>query len=97
MAAKVTLLLFRLLVGGVFIYTGALKAWETQDFARDLQHYSIIPWSEAVLLLAVYLPWVELFAGVAVVVRHLYLGGLIALVSAPVKISIMNADRKSVV
>ncbi len=80
MAAKVALLLVRLLVGGVFVYAGAPKTWETQDFARDIQHYSIIPWSDLVILLAVYLPWVELFAGLAVVFRRLYLGGLIAIV-----------------
>ena len=79
MAAKIILWLVRLLVGGVFIYAGVLKAWETQDFARDLQHYSIIPWSDVVILLAVYLPWVELFAGMAVVFRRLYLGGLVAI------------------
>lgn len=79
MAAKVVLPLIRLLVGGVFIYAGALKAWETQDFARDIQHYSIIPRLDLIILLAVYLPWVELFAGLAVVFRRLYLGGLIAI------------------
>lgn len=79
MAAKVIFFAIRLLVGGVFIYAGALKAWETQDFARDIQHYSIVPWSDAILLLAVYLPWVELFAGLAVIFRRLYLGGLVAI------------------
>lgn len=80
MAAKIALWLIRLLVGGVFIYAGALKAWETQDFASDLRHYAIIPWSDLVLLLAVYVPWVEIFAGLAVACRRLYLGGLIAIV-----------------
>lgn len=79
MVAKVILLLIRLLVGGVFIYAGVLKVWDTQDFARDIQHYSIIPWSDVILLLAVYLPWVEIFAGLAVIFRRLYLGGLIAI------------------
>jgi putative oxidoreductase len=80
MVAKVALLLIRLLVGGVFLYAGALKAVETQDFARDIRHYSIIPWSDAILLLAVYLPWLEIFAGLAVIFRRLYLGALIAIV-----------------
>jgi putative oxidoreductase len=79
MAAKVTLTLLRWLVGGAFLYAGALKAWETQDFATDIRHYAIIPWSDLILLLAVYLPWVEIFAGLAVVSRRLYLGGLIAI------------------
>ncbi len=79
MVAKIVLGILRLLIGGVFIYAGALKAWETQDFASDLRHYAIIPWSDLVLLLAVYVPWVEIFAGLAVVSRRLYLGGLIAI------------------
>ena len=80
MAAKIALALIRWLVGGIFIAAGVLKAWETQDFARDIQHYAIIPWADLVLLLAVYVPWVEIFAGLAVVCRRLYLGGLIAIV-----------------
>jgi uncharacterized membrane protein YphA (DoxX/SURF4 family) len=79
MVAKVILLLLRLFVGGVFIYAGVMKAAATQDFATDIRHYSIIPWSDAVLLLAVYLPWLEIFAGLAVVFRRLHLGGLIAI------------------
>jgi uncharacterized membrane protein YphA (DoxX/SURF4 family) len=79
MAAKIALLLIRMLVGGVFIYAGVRKAWETQDFTRDLQHYAIIPRMDVIILLAVYLPWVELFAGLAVVFRRLQLGGLIAI------------------
>jgi hypothetical protein len=62
----------------VFLYAGLVKAWETQDFALSIQHYELIPWPDAVLLLAVYLPWVEIFAGLAVLLRRLYLGGLVA-------------------
>ena len=79
MVPKIVLGILRLLVGGVFIYAGAVKAWETQNFASDLRHYAIIPWSDLVLLLAVYVPWVEVCAGLAVVSRRLYLGGLIAI------------------
>ena len=79
MVPKIVLGILRLLVGGVFIYAGAVKAWETQNFASDLRHYAIIPWSDLVLLLAVYVPWVEICAGLAVVSRRLYLGGLIAI------------------
>jgi uncharacterized membrane protein YphA (DoxX/SURF4 family) len=78
-AAKIILLLIRLLVGGIFVYAGAAKAWETQDFARDIQHYKILPWADAAVLLAVYLPWLELLSGLAVLFRKLYLGGLVAI------------------
>lgn len=79
MAAKVTLLAIRLLVGAVFLYAGVLKAWDTQEFAREIRHYDLIPWPDAILLLAVYLPWLEIFAGLAVVARRCYLGALAAI------------------
>jgi uncharacterized membrane protein YkgB len=80
MVAKVALLLLRLAIGGVFIWAGAVKVFATQDFARDIQHYAIIPWADGVLLMAVYLPWLELGAGLAVVCRRLQFGGLVAII-----------------
>lgn len=79
MAAKVILLALRLVIGGVFIFAGAVKAWAAQDFAREIQHYAIVPWPGLIVALAVYLPWVEMLAGFAVVLRRLYLGALVAI------------------
>ncbi len=79
MAAKVVLLVLRLVIGGVFIFAGAMKAWSAQDFARDIQHYAIVPWPSLIVALAVYLPWVEMLAGLAVVFRRLYPGALVAI------------------
>lgn len=79
MVGKVILFALRFVVGGIFLYAGVVKAWTTQDFARDIQHYAIIPWPDLSLLLAVYVPWVELLAGLAVILRRLYLGGLVAI------------------
>jgi putative oxidoreductase len=80
-AAKVILLLLRLALGGVFIYAGSIKAFATQDFAHDIHRYDLVPWTDAVLLLAVYLPWLEIFSGLAVICRKLYLGGLAVLIT----------------
>ncbi|HEX8296673.1 MAG TPA: MauE/DoxX family redox-associated membrane protein [Chthoniobacteraceae bacterium] len=66
----------RLIVGGLFIYAGAVKAFETEEFTREIQRYALIPWPDATLLLALYLPWLELVAGVAVIVRRLQVGAL---------------------
>ena len=46
------------------------------EFARDIQRYAIIPWPDATVLLAIYLPWLEILSGVAVIVRRLHLGAL---------------------
>ena len=39
----------------------------------------LVPWPVLVTVLAVYLPWVEIAAGLAVLCRRLYLGGLVAI------------------
>lgn len=63
------------IVGGVFVYAGALKAFDPIRFAGDIDNYKILPWTISVGL-AFYLPWLEIFCGLALVARRLYLGGL---------------------
>jgi putative oxidoreductase len=62
-------------VGGVFVYAGVIKALDPIGFANDIDNYKILPWSISVGL-AFYLPWLEIFCGVALLLRRLYLGGL---------------------
>jgi uncharacterized membrane protein YphA (DoxX/SURF4 family) len=64
-----------LIVGGIFIYAGAIKALDPVQFANDIDNYKILPWPISVAL-AFYLPWLEIFCGVALVVRLLYRGAL---------------------
>lgn len=64
-----------LIVGGVFVYTGAIKAFDPIRFASDIDNYKILPWAIAVGL-AFYLPWLEIFCGIALLLRRFYLGGL---------------------
>src|SRR6059058_724351 len=73
-----------LVVGGVFIYAGVVKAFQPVRFASDIDNYKILPWVMSVRL-AFYLPWLEIFCGLALILRRLYLGGLTiltALISA---------------
>ena len=81
--AKIILWLLRLALGGVFIYAGALKIVDPQSFARDIHHFQLTPWTVSVVV-AVYLPWLEILAGLALILRRLPLGAALALV-------IMNA------
>jgi putative oxidoreductase len=74
-ASKVFWRVVDLLVGGVFIYAGVLKAFDPVRFAMDIDNYKILPWSIAVGL-AFYLPWLEILCGLALVFRRLYGGGL---------------------
>src|SRR5213593_3769801 len=64
-----------LIVAGIFIYAGALKALDPLRFANDIDNYKILPWAIGVRL-AFYLPWLEIFCGVALIARRLYLGGV---------------------
>ena len=78
MAKQVIEWLLRLALGGVFIYAGVLKAWDTQRFTTDVQNYQLTSWTVSILV-ATYLPWLEIFAGLAVIIRRLYSGALLAL------------------
>jgi putative oxidoreductase len=63
------------IVGGIFIYAGVIKALDPIGFASDIDNYKILPWTISVRL-AFYLPWLEIFCGLALIARRLYLGGL---------------------
>jgi hypothetical protein len=63
------------IIAGVFIYAGALKVLDPVQFAIDIDNYKVLPWTIAVGL-AFYLPWLEMFCGLALILRRLYLGGL---------------------
>jgi putative oxidoreductase len=84
-----------LIVGGVFIYAGAIKALDPVRFANDIDNYKVLPWTVAAVL-AFYLPWLEILCGVALIVRFLYRGGLsvlTALISVFIAASIVARAR----
>jgi uncharacterized membrane protein YphA (DoxX/SURF4 family) len=62
-------------LAGIFIYAGALKAFDPVQFASDIDNYKILPWSVSVAL-AFYLPWLEIFCALGLVFRFLYRGAL---------------------
>jgi putative oxidoreductase len=64
-----------LIVGGIFIYAGVLKVIDPVQFGLDIDNYKTIPWFISVRL-AFYLPWLEIFCGLALVFGFLYRGGL---------------------
>ena len=67
-----------LIVGCVFLYAGAIKVIDPIGFARDIDNYHMLPWALSVRL-AFYLPWLEIFCGLAVVSGLFYRGGLLIL------------------
>jgi putative oxidoreductase len=64
-----------LIIAAVFIYAGALKALDPVQFAHDIDNYKILPWGIGVAL-AFYLPWLEIFCGLALIFRLFYRGAL---------------------
>jgi putative oxidoreductase len=74
-SSKIVWRIVDLILGGIFIYAGAIKALEPAGFANDIDNYKILPWFISVGL-AFYLPWLEIFCGLAVILRRMYVGGL---------------------
>jgi putative oxidoreductase len=72
---KISWRVLDLFVGGIFIYAGVLKILDPVQFGLDIDNYKLLPWFISVRL-AFYLPWLEVFCGVALVFRFLYCGGL---------------------
>lgn len=63
-AASVLAWLLRLGLAGLFIYAGAVKAGNPMAFWKDVQAYRLLP-ENAALAVAFYLPWLEIFCGLA--------------------------------
>ena len=75
---KKLLLVLHLAFGGVFLYAGVVKAWEPQIFLDDVRSFQLLgdPWAA---WLAMGLPWLEIFAGLAVITGLFRPGGLLVL------------------
>lgn len=52
----------RLVLGGLFLYAGLVKAGDVTAFARDVANYQLLPYSWN-FLVAATLPYVEFLAG----------------------------------
>lgn len=65
-------------IGALFIYAGALKAWNPARFASDIENYHLVPWPIGVGM-AFYLPWLEMFCGLALILRRLCAGAVFIL------------------
>ena len=78
MTNKTPNILWRVLaviVGGIFVYAGAVKALDPVQFANDIDNFKILPWFISVRF-AFYLPWLEIFCGLGLIFRFRYRGGL---------------------
>lgn len=60
--SRAVLVLFRVAVGGLFIYSGIVKVLDPLGFAQDVRDYRVVGQALS-FLAAVVLPWLEIFAG----------------------------------
>jgi uncharacterized membrane protein len=67
-----------IIIGGLFIYAGAVKVIDPTEFARDIDNYKMLPWQASVWM-GLYLPWLEILCGLALIVRVLYRGSVFVL------------------
>jgi putative oxidoreductase len=57
---------FRIILGGVFIWAGILKIFNPLGFAQDIANYRVFPQAVS-FFLALFLPWIEVFCGALVI------------------------------
>jgi len=91
---QIVLRILALIIGGLFIYAGILKIIEPVQFARDIDNYKMLPWPVAVGL-AFFLPWLEVFCGVALIMRRLCRGGLLILIGLTIVFIVASIIAKS--
>src|SRR5262245_1869551 len=72
---EVTGRVLAILAGTIFVYAGVLKTHDPLQFANDVSNYQILPWSVGVRL-AFYLPWLEIFCGLALIFHRAFAGAL---------------------
>ncbi len=61
-------LFLRIIIGGIFVYAGALKAKDPNQFFADIQGFHLLPHFFSVAL-ALYLPWLEIVGGLSLVTK----------------------------
>lgn len=67
-------------IGGIYLLAGVLKLPDPAQFAQVIFNYRLLPWPLSAAA-ALYLPWLEILCGVALLFRFLPKGAL-ALVTA---------------
>ena len=77
---KLALRIIAIVIGALFVYAGAVKVVDPVEFARDIDNYKMLPWRAAASL-ALFLPWLEILCGLALITRVLYRGSLFIVTS----------------
>jgi putative oxidoreductase len=82
-----------IIIGGLFIYAGAVKVIDPAEFARDIDNYKMLPWALSVWM-GLYLPWLEIFCGLALIARVLHRGSVLILTAMMVLFIVITIIAK---
>ncbi len=66
---RVTISIFRLIIGAVFIWASLDKIAHVSDFSRAIHNYKIVPIAIENII-AVAFPWMEFFAGLFLIIGY---------------------------
>jgi uncharacterized membrane protein YphA (DoxX/SURF4 family) len=59
---RALLIAFRVVLGGLFVYAGAVKVLDPLDFAQNIRNYDLVGQSLS-FVAAIVLPWLEILSG----------------------------------
>lgn len=78
----VPLLLARVVLAATFLYMGSMKIAEPFEFLKQIRQYQMLPETPALFLnvTAIVLPWLEIVAGVALLIGLRFRGAAAAIV-----------------
>lgn len=86
MAGKIIVWAMRTALAWTFLHAGLLKIWDfaqgqpsTPDFVVAIQQYRLLPSPDLAVLIAIYLPWVEIVAALGLFIRRVQLGAALAI------------------
>lgn len=72
-------LVLRIILGGIFIYSGGVKVFDPAAFQADVANFQLLSWSLSGFV-ALYLPWLEIFCGAALLSNKQLHGGSVLLI-----------------
>ena len=75
---KIGLVVMRAVLGALFVFAGATKAYDPGAFAIEIQRYQLVPWTLSALASA-YLPWLEMLAGALLLLKRFERGALLVI------------------
>ena len=94
MTMRIVRLVLVLTVGATFIYAGILKVVDPVQFARDIDNYKMLPWP-ATVAFALYLPWLEILCGLALIIRRLHRGAVLLLIGLTIVFIVASIIAKA--